>query len=318
MLQLNRFLTQLNLSAPSRKLLWLAFFRGLVITVCLTAPIVKSVPSAASETTPQSQVSAEVGFEFPGNRELNQTSITEVEYDGECSGKDSPTIEAKFTSSKTTPADGRRVIVKNVTRGMTSDPYPYINREYHQGRSSESTYMEFGAKHDGKKFRVLDGENQFEYEIKQGDRVIDSGTFTAIFEKVVEVKRRDAVANQESICMNSAVALSVCADIRRQTEYTCPGNRVIRSMLEPNDREISTLVKNQTVQSIVYMLNGEVKQLSAGEDAIFKGNTLSIRFNPTCTTCDPSRTLNLQPGRRYQFKPSQINSSLTELIDFSN
>ncbi|NJR52357.1 MAG: hypothetical protein HC780_25060 [Leptolyngbyaceae cyanobacterium CSU_1_3] len=284
------------------------------LAISLTATIAAAAPT--SEISPRPQAASEIGFEFPGSRELNQAAVTEVEYDGECPGKESPTTEAKFSSTKTPPAAGRRVTVRNVTRGVTSDPYPYTNREYHQGRSSESTRIALGAKHDGKQLRVLEGENQFEYEIKQGDRVIDSGTFTAMFEKIVDVQRRDAVASRESICMNSAVALNVCADIRARTEYKCPRGRVIRSLLEPADRGITTLIANQTFKSIVYKLNGEIRRLSPGDSATYTGNSLNLNFNPTCTTCEPTRSLSLQPGKRYQFRASQFNSNLTELTDF--
>lgn len=251
-------------------------------------------------------------------RELNQALITEIEYEGECPGQERPSLEAKFTSSQTPPAPGRRVIVRNVTRGLASDPYPYTNREYDQGRSSESTRMLFGTRHDGKQFTVLEGENNFEYEIRQGDRIIDSGKFTAVIDKQVDARRRDAIASTESICMNSAVSLNLCADIRTRTQHKCPNGQVVRSLLEPDYREISTLISNQTFQPMLFMLNGRVERLRPGDSRTTTGNSLSIRFHPTCRNCQPNQTLNLQPGKRYQFRGSQFNSNVVELVDFPN
>jgi hypothetical protein len=311
-----------NLSRQARSV------KRFLLLVCLSSSwglvllLSPSIAEVIVPTEPQSpagvssEAPSEVGWEFLGIRELNQALLTTIEYEGDCPGTDQPALEARFSSSKTPPAPGRRAVIKNVTRGVASDPYPYTNREYTQGRSSEPTQMELGATHSGKRFRVLEGENKFEYEIKQGDRVIDSGSFTAAIEKQVDARRRDAVAQTQSICMNSSVALETCADVRKQTQYVCPGNRVLRTTLEPSDRSIKTLVSNQTYTTVNYTINGRVGQLSPGQDLRLEGDTLSIDYQQGCTSTCVNQSTVLQPGKRYQFKASQLDNKLVELVAF--
>jgi hypothetical protein len=270
-------------------------------------------------SSPQPQSSVNTGWEFEGSRELNKGTIQEIEYDGECPGKDSGSIKAWFTSSKTPPAPKRRVVVKNVTRGMESNPYPYTDREYQKGKSSESTRMVFGTSHRGIYFIAMEGENEFQYEIKENKTVVDSGSFKAVIDKELEVKRRDATVTKNSVCFNSAVALNVCADVRTKTEYTCPDKKVIRSFFEPNDPEMSTIISNQMFDDIVYVFNGNIYTLRPGEEKRYKGKDLSIQFDSTCKKgCTPtSRPQSLEPGKRYQFKTSPISADgIIELVDF--
>lgn len=271
-------------------------------------------------------VSDEVGWEFLGNRELNEVAITTIEYEGECEGAEESFIEGRFTSTATPPARRRRVTIRNVTRGVASDPYPYTDREYEEGRSSEPTRMEFGATHSSRRFRVLEGENEFEYEIRERNQVIDSGTFTAFIERLVDVRRRDATAQTETICMNTAVPLNVCADVRQRTTYTCPGggapNPPRPTVMQPNNPDISTLISNRASYAVEYWFNGNFQRLSPGQERLFTTptrQTLSLEFSPGCDFngfCSPAQTLNLQPGKRYQFRPSQYSQGLIELVDF--
>lgn len=285
----------------------------------LTKAIAQVSPS--SDASSDAEASAEIGWEFLGSRDLNQASITQTQYEGECPGTDDSSVEAQFTSDRTPPGRRRRVTIRNVTRGLGSDPYPYTDRDYDEGRSSEATRMEFGTTHSGRRFRVLEGENEFEYEIRERRQVIDSGRFTATIERLVDVQRRDTTAQTESVCMNSAVGLNVCADVRTRTNYTCPGGRVLRSIMQPNNPEISTLVSNQTPSYMEYWLNGRIQQLPSGRERIYTGNSLTLEFQATTNCsgwagCPPPQTLNLQPGKRYQFRSTQFGTGTIELVDF--
>ncbi|NEQ86762.1 MAG: hypothetical protein F6K26_43920, partial [Moorea sp. SIO2I5] len=234
-------------------------------------------PEIGIEEDLETEPAPEIGWEFLGSRELNQVEINETKYKGECPGYSWSSREARFTSSTTPPARKRRVIVRNITRGVASDPYPYTDREYYEGRSSEGTEMSFGKRHHSKYFHVLDGENTFEYEIKERDRVLESGVFTAVIKRNVDVRQRDSYPITKSVCMNSEVPMSLCADIRTLTEYKC-GSGVIRSFLKPKTTEVGTLISNQTLYSVKYWINDRIQNLSSGSDRIYTNNFLNIKF----------------------------------------
>ncbi len=84
-----------------------------------------------------------------------------------------------FTSAKTPPAPGLRVIVRNASATQSIDPMPYTNREYDQGRRSESFVVSLGEAHNSKFLAVKLGENQLTYQIKRGDQIVESGEFVA-------------------------------------------------------------------------------------------------------------------------------------------
>ncbi|MBD1921580.1 hypothetical protein H6F77_10805 [Microcoleus sp. FACHB-831] len=113
--------------------------------------------------------------------DTNLIKFKRVEYVGQCPGTayTPDTINARFNSSSNLPAPKRRVVIKNVTEGMKKNPYPYTDREYDKGESSESFEVKFGDSHKGRTFSVLEGENKFEYAIKERDTVVEQGTFTA-------------------------------------------------------------------------------------------------------------------------------------------
>lgn len=313
-----------KLMPPVGRFLLLTALGGSFVLLLSLLPSTRLLPDPIASLTKaiaQTESFEEIGWEFLGSRDLNTASITQTEYEGECPGTDESYIEAQFTSDRTPPAPRRRVVVRNVTRGVSSDPYPYTERDYDEGRSSEATRMEFGTNHSGRRFRVLEGENEFEYEILERRQVIDSGRFTANIERLVDVQRRDTTAQTESVCMNSAVGLNVCADVRSRTTYTCPGGRVLRSVMTPNNSEISTLISNQTSWYMEYWINGRFEQLPSGRERIYTGNSLNIEFqaDSNCSGwggCPPAQTITLQPGRRYQFRSPQFGGGAVELVDF--
>ncbi|WP_229424058.1 hypothetical protein [Moorena producens] len=281
-------------------------------------------PEIGIEEDLETEPAPEIGWEFLGSRELNQVEINETKYKGECPGYSWSSREARFTSSTTPAARKRRVIVRNITRGVASDPYPYTDREYYEGRSSEGTEIIFGTKHHSKYFRVLDGENTFEYEIKERDRVLESGVFTAVIKRNVDVRQRDSYPITKSVCMNSEVPMSLCADIRTLTEYKC-GSGVIRSFLKPKTTEVGTLISNQTLYSVKYWINDRIQNLSSGSDRIYTNNFLNIKFQScSVVTKDGSnakectiKTRSLERGKRYKFTVSELDYESLDIEDFS-
>jgi hypothetical protein len=70
-------------------------------------------------------------------------------------------------------------MIKNVTDGMETNPYPYTDRGYDKGEFSEDFGFKLGNSHKTRTFSVLEGENKFLYEIKENDQVIEQGALTA-------------------------------------------------------------------------------------------------------------------------------------------
>jgi hypothetical protein len=145
-----------------------------------------------------------VGLFFQGSDVLNQgkiVSFTEtytapsVRKDGYCLGGSYYPPEyiyqsysrttigqtsASFRSDKTPPARGLRVVIRNVTAAIDQSSIPYTDREYHQGDRSESFVLKRDVSHDSQYLAVVQGSNEFRYEIKNNLEVVESGTFTAI------------------------------------------------------------------------------------------------------------------------------------------
>ncbi|WP_445176824.1 hypothetical protein [Microcoleus sp.] len=112
---------------------------------------------------------------------INLIQFKRVEYIGACAGTVfSPNSQsARFVSSKTPPGPNRRVMIKNVTDGMETNPYPYTDRGYNKGEFSEDFGFKLGNTHKTRTFSVLEGENKFLYEIKENDQVIEQGALKA-------------------------------------------------------------------------------------------------------------------------------------------
>ena len=112
---------------------------------------------------------------------INLIHFKRIEYIGACAGTVfSPDSQsARFVSSKTPPGPNRRVMIKNVTDGMETNPYPYTDRGYEKGEFSEDFGFKLGNSHKTRTFSVLEGENKFLYEIRENDQVIEQGALTA-------------------------------------------------------------------------------------------------------------------------------------------
>lgn len=138
---------------------------------------------------------------------INLIQFKRIEYIAQCPGTViSPDSQsARFVSSKTPPAPNRRVLIKNVTPGMATNPYPYTDRNYETGESSESFGFKLADSHKTRTFSVLEGENKFAYEIKENNQVIEQGALTA----QVSVKNLGTFPRQQ-ICENKVT--SQCQD----------------------------------------------------------------------------------------------------------
>ncbi|MEX0271465.1 tetratricopeptide repeat protein [Leptolyngbyaceae cyanobacterium UHCC 1019] len=111
-------------------------------------------------------VPMQAGLEFAGSQTRNVGTVAEG-------------FRAWFVSPTLPPAPNLRVIIRNVTAGMNPKSLPYTDRTYNKGWISEELTLDFGTQHNGDVFVLADGKNRFTYEIKQGDRVLESGEFNA-------------------------------------------------------------------------------------------------------------------------------------------
>ncbi len=249
-----------------------------------------------------------VGLRFGGRSPLNQANFLVTDYFGDCQGTQISELEASFISEKTPPAPYRRVIIRNVTRGVSANPYPYTDREYDERRpTSETARASLGDTHDRRRFNLIDGNNEFQYEIKERDRVIDSGKFSAQILKRLERVQRDAKWEQKKICKNSSVSLNECGDVRKVREFRCTDGRVLQSIMEPDDRETYTRISNHTGSVITFTVDGDSKVLNPGDSKRYPSDSsfgLKVRFNTTCGDCDPTTSTTLTAGKRYVFRRS--------------
>lgn len=172
------------------------------LLLCFTSLLLSTTLSKNAIAQYQSELNQqeEIGFEFEGQRELNQGVITHIRYYGECPGNAYKYKRSWFTSSKYPPKKNRRVVITNVTRGLSPEKPPYTDREYEKGRSSEGFDTVFGTKHNKRYFTVLSGINDFEYEIRDKKTTIARGFFQANFapSQPVEV-RRDKVEKTKHV-----------------------------------------------------------------------------------------------------------------------
>ncbi len=198
------------------------------IALAVTALLI-SVLLAVSQSLLPSPVQAQVpivqkdaGLEFEGFGTPNTARIVDTIYQGECSGEEKGEVKARFYSTATPPGSGRRVVIRNVSRGLSDDSVPFTDRDYSQGRTSESTTVEFGTKHELTHFVMLEGQNSLEYEIKQGDNPIDRGSFTAQISRDERDRTRNAICSEERYCSDSKdTPLDKCKRVRVRDRCFC-------------------------------------------------------------------------------------------------
>jgi hypothetical protein len=278
----------------------LALFSSSVLIVITTA-----IAPAQSPT--------EIGLEFQGERELNRTSLNETQYTGDCPGVEAETKTARFTSGLTPSGEKRRVVVRNVTRGLGS-PSPYTNREYATGRSSEATQMEFGTEHSSKRFRVMPGQNEFEYEVMERKQVIQTGRFTAVIDRNLRKVERNATWQEDQTCANSSVSNNVCADLRQRKSFKCPTGTVLKSYLLNTDEYYRSQISNPTERGFSFSVDGERYRLTSGDSVTLRRRNAFTVTYPTCVRCSETKTTTVSAGKRVKFTSSGDDRKLN-LVD---
>lgn len=288
---------------------------SILLSPMLVVPTLVDRLPAIAQTSPATPIAApEIGFEFLGSRDLNRTSLTVTEYTGDCPGRDEESREARFISTQTRPSEHRRVVIKNVTRGLGETPY--TDREYDKGRVSEGTVMRFGTEHSSKHFIVLPGENTFQYEIREREQPIMTGTFNAVIDQTVRRIERNAQWSRDRVCANPSVSTSNCADLREREQLACPGGRVLQTRWN-DDRPIRTTLYNRTNQTIHFTYDGDTYRLSSGDRISVRNNRdLRIGYDPKCANCTPTKYESVTHGKRVQFKLSNGKIDLTDDRDW--
>lgn len=180
----------------------------------------------AALALPGSVNAAELRVRTQTGYQTNQVEFRRVEYVGQCPGTSisSGPLRGEFVSDTTPPAPGRRVIIRNVTEGMKRDPSPFTDRDYSKGQYSQSFDFGIDDRHRTRTFSVFEGENEFEYEIREKDKVIEQGSFTAdVLIQDVGVFPRDAICSNELKCRNELVDCGTNDDgsRRQQTRERC-------------------------------------------------------------------------------------------------
>jgi hypothetical protein len=283
---------------------------ALILMATAIAPTRAQVPA---QLTPVAQSVAEIGLEFQGERDLNRTSLTVTEYTGDCVGTEAETKTARFTSSQTPSGEKRRVMVRNVTRGLGS-PSPYTNREYSKGRSSEATQMEFGTEHSSKRFRVMPGENEFEYEVMERKQVIQSGRFRAVIDRNLRKVERNATWQEDETCANSSVSNNVCADLRQRKSFKCPNGPTLKSYLLNTDEYYRSQISNPTERGFSFSVDGERYRLTSNDSVTLRRkNSFTVTY-PTCVRCSDTKTTTVSAGKRVKFTSTGDDRKLN-LVD---
>jgi hypothetical protein len=124
-----------------------------------------------------------------GTQAIGEARVTDAGFDVISSLELSPVylsqIEARawFTSKTTPPAPGLRVVIRNASRSTEIAKMPFTDREYDKPPQSESFIVSPSTIHNKNFLAVRLGVNDFIYEIKRGEQVVESGKFRAKISK---------------------------------------------------------------------------------------------------------------------------------------
>lgn len=130
----------------------------------ITATFVFSTALLGATTGISLASDSTTGLEIVGQQVRNVLTFYRTKYEGDCPGETMENPKAYFVSQQTPTGDKRRVRIENVTAGLSDTPY--TDREYEENGRSETTTLDFGAKHSSKFFRIQPGENRFAYGLR--------------------------------------------------------------------------------------------------------------------------------------------------------
>lgn len=204
-----------------------------IVISSVTALLLSALP-AVSQPFPSGgnlpSTASKAGLEFEGFGTPNIARINDIVYQGECPGEEQGGLRARFYSATTPPGPGLRVVIRNVSPGYPENKIPFTDRDYSKGSTAQSTLVKFGTDRGSSYFRMLEGQNNLEYEIKQGDQLIEQGTFTAELSRGEKIRNRSAFCSTEEYCRGSeSTSLNKCKNVRTRTRCSCPdGSSYIR------------------------------------------------------------------------------------------
>jgi hypothetical protein len=186
----------------------LQFFTSIAITLVSLLPVSSRPATAAEPTAPVTPPAADrqIGLLFdPKNRPEpgdpdNLAYLVERKYTGQCSGNSEPEAVAHFFSKTRKPSSGLRVIVRNTTFGFGGDTRPNTDREYYSGDISEGFLVKYGNHHSNRYLAVQPGNNEFDYVIKSGQSILESGKFSVKVDRKIITEYRHSTASVESYC----------------------------------------------------------------------------------------------------------------------
>jgi hypothetical protein len=158
------------------------------IALALVAQSALAQPVPVATTSPASPT---IGLYFSAEQGLNNAKLQGVRYVGECPGGQSAMAQAKFISSKTQPAPGLRVIIRN-SGDLIEGQAPFTDRKYDQGKFSERLVMGLDDRHRQSFLAMQSGTNRLSYEIKRGDAIVESGNFEVMISNETALVSRDA------------------------------------------------------------------------------------------------------------------------------
>jgi hypothetical protein len=148
-------------------------------------------PSPAQTSPVAPATSPTIGLYFSAEQGLNNAKFQGIRYVGECPGGQAAIAQAKFISSKTPPAPGLRVVIRN-NSDLVEGRAPFSDRGYDQGKFSERIVLGLDNQHRQSFLAMQSGVNRMSYEIKRGEAIVESGAFDVTISNETTLVRRDA------------------------------------------------------------------------------------------------------------------------------
>jgi hypothetical protein len=129
-----------------------------------------------------------------GSITFNKATIDITNFIGQCPGRDVSKVETYFLTDKTPIAPSRRVVIRNISKTVANNPYPFADREYDRDGKSEGTIFYPAFNHDQRILAVSEGKNTFDFIISDNNKskFVSSG----VFDVNVTFNRREVERNR--------------------------------------------------------------------------------------------------------------------------